>query len=168
MCENDLTENLSERKFLHCDFWTHKSTEQLEFPKLCKLATLSTPSSPTRLLCQMITSSFKGQPERPTNQRWPLQHIKGQKAMHCIPVFDPFIFKLGMNRCKFTFPLGWKRHPSHGLKTWRIGHWIVESHERVQMEETTLIFVEFVKSFDITIQLFCRRRRWCRHNEKSW
>ena len=51
-------------------------------------------------------------------------------------------------------------HFSLGMKTssipWdeNLEDWIVESHERVQMEETILIFVEFVKSFDITIQLF--------------
>ena len=139
-------------------FWSHKSTWQFEFSKFAWnnyswhhwLLHRRQRVSFVRWLHPALKANQKG---RPTNDG--RRNIsKAKKLCIAFQDFDPFIFKLGMNRCKFTFPLGWKRHPSHGLKTWWIGHWIVESHERVQMEETTLIFVEFVKSFDITIQLF--------------
>ena len=74
----------------------------------------------------MITSSFKGQPERPTNQRRPPQHIKGQKAMHCISGLWPIHFQVRDESMQIHFSLGMKTSSipwAENLEDWPLNSW---------------------------------------------
>ena len=112
-------------------FWSHKSTWQFEFSKLSWneyswqnwLLHRRQRVSFVRWLHPALKANQKG---RPTNDG--RRNIsKAKKQCIAFQDFDPFIFKLGMNRCKFTFPLGWKRHASipwaENLVDWPLNSW---------------------------------------------